>query len=276
MKLNQLVGWKTAPSVKLREVSYRGGFHDMTISTGGVQVFPRLVAAEHHEAFAEERVSSGVPQLDQLLGGGLDRGTSVLLLGPAGSGKSALSHQYAIQEAKRGGKSVVYTFDEGIGTVFARARSLGLDLETAVKSGMIRIQQIDPAELSPGEFSQQVRDEVEKNGARTILIDSVNGYLHAIPQSDAPLARMHELLSYLNERGVATLLVLAQHGIVGTTMTTPLDVSYLADTVLVLRFFESQGRVRRAISAGSGRRASRSASSSFSRSMRNSRVLTST
>lgn len=234
--------------IKLREAAFRGGYHDMSINRGGVVVFPRLVAAEHREAFSVEQVKSGVPQVDQLLGGGLDRGTSVLLMGPAGSGKSALSHQYAVHEAKNGGRAVVYTFDEGIGTVFGRARSLGIDLETHADSGAIRIQQIDPAELAPGQFVHLVRKDVEEHGVRMIVIDSLNGYLHAMPEEHFLVAQLHELLSYMRQQGVLAILVVAEHGFLGP-MKGPLDVSYLADTVILTRYFEADGRVRKAISA---------------------------
>jgi circadian clock protein KaiC len=233
--------------VKLRESDFRGGYHDMTISRRGVEVFPRLIAAEHHEPFAADSVLSGVPQLDALLGGGLERGTSVLLMGPAGSGKSALSHQYAIAEARRGAKVSVYTFDEGMGTLFARSRALGLELEAQVKEGRVRIQQIDPAELSPGQFVHVVRRDVEQEGVRLVIIDSLNGYLHAMPEEHFLVAQLHELLSYLRQQGVLAIMVVAEHGFLGP-MKGPVDVSYLADTVVLTRYFEAAGRVRKALS----------------------------
>lgn len=232
---------------KMRESDFRAGYHDMTIRRGGVEVFPRLVAAEHHEPFPAQQVSSGVAQLDALLGGGLDRGTSVLLMGPAGSGKSVLSQQYAVAEAVRGVPSVLYTFDEGLGTVFQRAASLGIPLQSHVEAGTIRIQQVDPAELPPGQFAQLVRRDVER-GVRLVVIDSLNGYLHAMPEEHFLVPQLHELLTFLRQQGVLTILVVAQHGFLGQ-MKGPLDVSYLADTVLLTRFFEAEGRVRRAISA---------------------------
>jgi circadian clock protein KaiC len=212
-----------------------------------VQVFPRLVAAEHHEEFAADKVSSGVPQVDQLLGGGLDRGTSALLMGPAGSGKSALSHQYAVTEAQHGRKVAMYTFDEGMGTLLERARSLGVELETHVKAGTIRVQQIDPAEMAPGQFVHAVRKDVEEHGVRLVIIDSLNGFLHAMPEEHFLVAQLHELLSYLRQQGVLAILVVAQHGFIGQ-MKGPMDVSYLADTVILTRYFEAGGRVRKAIS----------------------------
>ncbi len=233
--------------VKLREVAFRGGYHDMTIRDQGVIVFPRLVAAEHHEPFKYELLSSGVPEFDTLLGGGLDRGTSALFMGPAGSGKSALATQYAVATAERGEQAVLYTFDEGLGTLFARSHALGLELEKYVQSGLIRVQQIDPAELSPGEFTSMVRKEVEQNRTRMVVIDSLNGYVHSMPEEQFLMAQLHELLSYLRQHGVLTIMVVAQHGFLGN-MSAPVDVSYLADTVILSRYFEARGRVRKAIS----------------------------
>jgi circadian clock protein KaiC len=232
--------------VKLRGVAATEGFHDFAIRRGGVVVFPQIPVPDGAPKNPEP-VRSGIEQLDALLGGGLSWGTTTLVIGPSGSGKSTLASQYLAENEPA--PAAVFLFEERLRTYVDRCDALGMRLSDQIASGRIRTHQVEPGELSPGEFSQRVRDEVERHGARTVLIDSINGYLHAIPQSDTPLARMHELLSYLNERGVATLIVLAQHGIVGTAMTTPLDVTYLADTVIVLRFFEAQGRVRRAISA---------------------------
>jgi circadian clock protein KaiC len=232
---------------KLRECEFRGGYHDMLIQRGGVAVFPRLVASEHQDPSEGGVFKSGVPELDTLLGGGLDRGTSVLVMGPAGSGKSALSQQYAVAAAERGETASLYSFDEGLSTAFARASSLGIDLAKHVRSGTIRVRQVDPAELSPGEFVEAVRRDVEDHNSRLVVIDSLNGYLHAMPEEHFLVAQMHELLSYLRQRGVLTILVVAQHGFLGK-MSGPIDVSYLADTVVVTRFFEAEGRVRKAIS----------------------------
>ena len=234
--------------VKLRGVRYRGGYHDFGILTGGIRVFPRLVAAEHHEAFVPGPISSGVPGLDSLLGGGLDRGTSTLLLGPAGVGKSVLGTQYALTAARQGERADVYIFDEGLQTFFARADGLGMGIREHVEVGRIRVQQLDPTELSPGEFDHLVRDAVEREGARIVVIDSLNGYLNAMAEGRFLLAQLHELLSYLRQRGVVTLLTMAQHGLVGERMDAPIDVSYLADTVLLLRYFEAAGQLRQAIS----------------------------
>jgi circadian clock protein KaiC len=231
--------------VKLRGIPATEGFHDFAIRRGGVIVFPQIPVPTP-EPLVPDPVRSGIEELDTLVGGGLTLGTTTLVIGPSGSGKSTLAMQYIA--ANDPAPAAVFLFDERLRTYAQRGDALGMRISERLASGLLHVHQIEPGELSPGEFSTRVHDEVERQGARTVLIDSINGYLHAIPQSDAPLARMHELLSYLNERGVSTLIVLAQHGIVGTAMTTPLDVSYLADTVLVLRFFEAQGRVRRAIS----------------------------
>jgi circadian clock protein KaiC len=233
--------------IKMRGIQFRGGYHDFTIAKGGLEIFPRLVAAEHHAHFVEEFAPSGNDELDKLLGGGLERGTNALLLGSAGVGKSSLALNYAIAAAGRGEHSVIFAFDEGRGTVEARARTLGLPLQEKLDSGLIRFQQIDPAELSPGEFAANVRRSVEVDGARLVVIDSLNGYLNAMPDERFLILQMHELLSYLGQCGVLTILVLAQHGLVGP-MDTPLDISYLSDSVIMLRYFEVGGTVRRALS----------------------------
>lgn len=233
--------------VKMRGIQFRGGYHDFTIKKGGLEIHPRLVAAEHHRKFDAEVASSGIAELDKLLGGGLERGTNALLIGGAGVGKSSIALTYAIAAAARGEHAVFFAFDEGRGTAEARARTLGLPLQAALDSGKIRFQQIDPAELSPGEFATVVRLSVEVDGAKIIIIDSLNGYLNAMPDERFLILQMHELLSYLGQQGVLTLLVLAQHGLVGP-MQTPLDMSYLSDAVLMLRYFEADGAVRRALS----------------------------
>lgn len=233
--------------VKMRGIDFRGGFHDFTIEKGGLAIFPRLVAAEHHTDFAGEYVSSGNADLDRLLGGGLERGTNALLIGSAGVGKSSLALTYAIAAAHRGERAAFFAFDEGRGTLEARARTIGLPLGPALEQGLIRFQQIDPAELSPGEFAANVRKSVEVEGAQVVIIDSLNGYLNSMPDGRFLILQMHELLTYLNQQGVLTLLVLAQHGLVGP-MDTPLDISYLSDSVLMLRYFEHSGMVRRALS----------------------------
>jgi circadian clock protein KaiC len=233
--------------VKMRGIQFRGGFHDFTIEKGGLHIYPRLVAAEHRKRFAGDFTLSGNAELDKMLGGGLERGTNALFIGAAGVGKSSLALTYVIAAAERGEHSVFYAFDEGRGTLEARARTIGLALEPALASGLVRIQQIDPAEMSPGAFAATVRHSVEVGGARVIVIDSLNGYLNAMPDERFLILQMHELLSYLGQLGVLTILVLAQHGLVGP-MDTPLDMSYLSDSVVMLRYFEVAGVVRRALS----------------------------
>jgi len=234
--------------VKLRGSRYRGGFHDFKIETGGVVVYPRLVAAEHRHEFQRGLITSGVAELDALLGGGLDKGSSTLVLGPAGSGKSSIAAQFAAASAERGEHAASFLFDEGVNTYLSRAAGLGREMRQQVESGHMSLQQVDPAELSPGEFAYFVRRAVDRDGARVVVIDSLNGYLQAMPDERFLTVQMHELLTYLNQQGVVTLLVMAQHGFMGANMGTPVDVSYLADTVLMLRFFEAAGAVRRAIS----------------------------
>lgn len=231
--------------VKLRGVKFRGGYHDFKIEFGGLVVFPRLVAAEHETAFLQARMTSGNDQLDAIVGGGFDAGTSTLLIGPAGSGKSAIVTTCAVTAAARGDKPVLFMFDENRAVAFSRARSIGLPLAEHVEAGRAVARQIDPAELSPGEFTALVCAEVDR-GARMVVIDSLNGYLTAMPQERFLVVHMHELLTYLAHRGVLTFLVLAQHGMIGT-MDTPVDITYLADTVLSTRYFEVDGQVRKAI-----------------------------
>jgi circadian clock protein KaiC len=230
---------------KLRGVRFREGYHDYTIVTGGLRVFPRLLAAEHHADFPREPVPSGLKELDGLLGGGLDRGTTTLILGPAGTGKSTLALQYAVQMASRGERGLVFTFDESLGIMLKRAKALGLDLEKYVKNGGVGVQQVDPAELSPGEFACLVQRHVEE-GTRLVVIDSLNGYLNAMPGEKYLNNQLRELSSYLNQQGVVTILILAQHGLVAAG-DSPVDLSYLADTVLTLRFFETAGEVKQAL-----------------------------
>jgi circadian clock protein KaiC len=231
----------------MRGIAFRGGFHDFTIEHGGLSIYPRLVAAEHHKEFHCEPTPSGSGEFDALLGGGLHRGTSALLIGGAGVGKSTVALTYAVAAANRGEHAVIFAFDEGLGTIYARCDSLKIPLREHVEAGRISIQQIDPAEMSPGEFVSRVRAAVETSRARVIVIDTLNGYLNAMPDERFLVLQMHELLSYLNQLGVVTILVLAQHGLMGP-MQTPLDISYLSDTVVMLRYFEAEGEVRRAVS----------------------------
>lgn len=235
--------------LKIRGRSYRGGYHDFIIRRGGLTVFPRLVASEHHDEFPAEDISSGLPKLDSLLGGGLRRGTNSLLLGPAGAGKSTIMTQFVYTSAmERGENAAIFTFEESLSTLLARSEALGIGLEEGIENGKITVQLINPAELSPGEFAQRVRNAVEIDGAKMVVIDSLNGYLNAMPEERFLIIQLHELLSYLGQRGVVTILVMAQHGLLGNHMLTPVDASYLADTVILLRFFEIHGEVRQAIS----------------------------
>ncbi|AMN41197.1 ATPase domain-containing protein [Rhodoplanes sp. Z2-YC6860] len=233
--------------IKMRGIEFRGGFHDFSIKQGGLEIYPRLIAAEHHTPFTGDFTPSGNLELDKLLGGGLERGTNALVIGSAGVGKSSLALTYAIAGAERGEHVVYFAFDEGRGTLEARARTLGLRLEPALQSGCLRFQQIDPAEMSPGEFAANVRSSIESDCAKIIVIDSLNGYLNAMPDGRFLILQMHELLSYIGQQGVLCILVLAQHGLVGP-MDTPLDISYLSDAVVMLRYFEYGGHVRRALS----------------------------
>ncbi|MFS2152673.1 ATPase domain-containing protein [Rhizobium sp. Rhizsp42] len=232
---------------KLRGVDFTAGYHDFTIRKGGLEIYPRLIAAAHHADFSGEVTASGVVELDRLLGGGPRRGTSTLLTGPAGCGKTTIALQYLFAACERGEPSIVYEFDERIGTLLARAKAFSLDLQPHIDSGLLVVEQIDPAEISPGEFAARVRGEVEARGARVVVIDSLNGYLAAMPQEQHLILQMHELLSYLSQKGVVTFLINPQNGLVGS-MSTNLNVSYVADTVVLLRFFEAEGRVRKAIS----------------------------
>ena len=234
--------------MKLRGSHFRGGYHDFTIREGGIVVFPRLVASEHSEPFDRERIKSGVTALDALLGGGPDRGTSTLLMGPAGSGKSTIAVQYAVAAAERGDHAVIFAFDESLATLKARTEALGVRFTEGLDAGQVKVQQVDPAELSPGEFVGLVRESVENNNARVVVIDSLNGYMNAMPEEQFLTAQLHELLTYLGRQGVTTLMVVAQHGMVGAQMQSPIDTSYLADSVVLLRYFEYAGKVKKAIS----------------------------
>ena len=233
--------------IKYRAQSFRGGFHDFVIRRGGAHVFPRLVAAEHRRNFTRNRVTSGIAGLDNVLGGGVEQGSSTLLLGPAGVGKSLITLQFIDQAIRNGGKAAMFIFDEELGLLFDRAKPLGFDLAAMRDAGHLMIAQLDAAELSPGEFSQKVRDAVQDGEVRTLVIDSLNGYQAAMPQENSLILHIHELLQYCNRRGVSTFLTVAQHGMVGD-MKTPVDVTYLADSVILLRFFEAEGSVRRAVS----------------------------
>ncbi len=233
--------------IKYRGRKFRGGFHDFVIETGGVRVFPRLVAAEHKPGFARDLVTTENKPLDALLGGGIERGSSVLILGPAGTGKSLLALNFVAAAIAKGERAAMFVFDEELGLLFDRAKGVGIDLPSLVKDDKLVIEQIDAAELTPGELSARVRRCVEVHGARTVVIDSLNGYQASMPEENALVLHMHELLQYLNRHGATTFLTIAQHGLVGD-MKSPVDLTYLADTVVLLRYFEATGQVRRAIS----------------------------
>lgn len=231
---------------KYRASTFRGGYHDFAIKTGGVEVFPRLVAADHRKVFTRDLVTSGVPELDQLFAGGLNKGTSALLLGPAGAGKTLISLQYIYAALQRGEKAAAFLFDEEIQLLLSRVRAIGMEFEPYVASGQLFLQQVDAAELSPGELAHSVRAQVD-DGVSILSIDSLNGYNLAMPQEQFLVLHLHELLSYLNRSGVLTFMTLAQHGMLDS-LESPVDITYISDTVVLLRFFESEGRVRRAIS----------------------------
>ena len=238
---------RRARVMKYRGVKFRGGYHDVTIATGGVNVFPRLVASEHRSNFVRHTMSSGIAGFDQLLGGGIESGSSTLILGPAGTGKSLATIVFIAAAVARGEKAALFVFDEELGLLFSRMKGLGIDLGEMHRNGNLFIEQVDAAELSPGEFAHRVRRRVDEDQIKTVVIDSLNGYQAAMPEENSLILHMHELLQYLNRRGAATFMTVAQHGLVGD-MKAPVDVTYLADTVILLRYFEALGNVRRAIS----------------------------
>jgi circadian clock protein KaiC len=233
---------------KLRGSRFREGFHDYCIKRGGVEVYPRLVAAEHLLAFKPAQLKSGIAELDTLLGGGLDSGTSTLLLGPAGCGKSTIAVRYAISSVEQGACAALFAFDETLATLVKRGKGLGLDIQQHVDSGKLVLRQVDPAELSPGQMIHEIRQLVEKQNLKLLIIDSLNGFLNAMPGEKFLAMQLHELLTYVGQKGIITLMTVAQHGFVGTNIDTPVDVSYLADTVLLFRYFEAAGEVRQALS----------------------------
>lgn len=237
--------------MKLRGQRYRSGLHDFNIATGGLEVFPRLIASEHTDSRPLQTLKGDVADLDRLLGGGLEFGTSTLLVGPAGSGKSSVAISYARAAAEQGYRAALFTFDERIEVLLRRTDGLGIDLHPFLESGLLTIQQIDPAELSPGEFAHIIRKAVDgEDGhppAKLVMIDSLNGYLHAMPDERFLTSQLHEMLTYLGHKGVITCLLMAQHGMIGR-MESPIDTTYLADTVIMFRYFEADGNVRQAIS----------------------------
>ncbi len=234
--------------LKYRGVKFRGGYHDYVIERGGLIVYPRLIASEHRVAPSLKRVASGVVELDQLLGGGLERGTSTLIVGAAGTGKSTLAAQFTASTANEGNRAALFVFDESVHTLLSRVRGAGISLDKVVEDGSVTIRQIDPAELSPGEFVHAIRHAVEEHEASVIVIDSLNGYLNAMPDERFLVIQLHELLTYLGQKDVATILIGAHAGLIGTAMQSPVDASYLADAVILMRYYELRGEVRQAIS----------------------------
>ena len=233
--------------VKMRGVAYRGGAHDLTLDTGGIHVYPRLIAAEHRGDVDSTSVGTGTAAFDQILGGGLARGSNTLLIGPSGVGKTTTAMSAVVAALKRGERVQYYLFDEGLGTLLHRCTALGMDVRPAIEAGQLHLMPLDPAEVSPGRFSNMVRDAIETDGAAMVVIDSLNAYMQSMPGAKFLLLQMHELLSYLNQRGVVTLLVLGQHGLVGEGRSD-VDLSYLSDAIVLYRFFESQGMLRKAMS----------------------------
>jgi circadian clock protein KaiC len=234
--------------LKFRGSDFASGYHDFAIRRDGITVFPRLVAANHGADFKRSLIASGIASLDTLLGGGIERGTSTLLVGPPGSGKSTIALQYAAAAAARGDHAASFVFDENKAALLARSAGIGLKISEGTGAGQIMLRQIDPVEISPGEFAAAVRSSVEDDGARVVIIDSLNGYLNAMASDNYLTAQLHELLSYLNNKGATTFMVVAQHGMLGANTTSPVDASYLADSVVMLRYFEHEGGVKKAIS----------------------------
>lgn len=233
--------------IKLRGSAYREGFHDYTIAHGGLVVYPRLIASEHSIPFDSEKVKSCLPALDQMFGGGINRGSSTLLIGPSGSGKSTLAMMYAYAAAKRGDRAIVYVFDEVLRTAQDRMDGLGMPVRDQIARGTLSMSQVDPAELSPGEFASHIREDVETKDTRVVVIDSLNGFLSSMPGEHDLTLHLHELLAFLNQKGVVTFLIFTQHGLIGT-MQSEIDVSYLSDTVVLLRYYEAEGEIRQLIS----------------------------
>ncbi|HTQ80969.1 MAG TPA: ATPase domain-containing protein, partial [Thermoanaerobaculia bacterium] len=239
--------------IKMRGVAFRGGVHDFLIRKGGLDIFPRLVASDHPAEFMGVEVSSGLESLDSLLGGGLLKGSSTLLLGPAGSGKSSVAIQFVIAAAKRGERSALFLFDETKAMLQTRCRKLGMALDPYIEAGLVSLQQVEPAELSPGEFASIIRKAIEGRDAdhgpaKLVLIDSLNGYLNSMSEEKQLISQLHELFKYTNQQGILMLVTLSQSGLAGMGMRSPIDSTYLADTVLMFRFFEIFGRIRKAIS----------------------------
>jgi circadian clock protein KaiC len=238
---------RQAEIIKLRGTAYREGLHDYTIAEGGVHVYPRLVASEHNASFHGERIQSELPTLDKMFGGGISRGSSTLLIGPSGSGKSTLAMVYAFSAALRGDRAIVYAFDEVLRTAQDRAEGLGMPVRKEIARGTLAMSQVNPAELSPGQFASQIREDVETKDTRVVVIDSLNGFLMSMPGEQDLNLHLHELIAFLNQKGVVTFLIYTQHGLIGN-MQTEVDVSYLADTVIMLRHFEAEAEIRQVLS----------------------------
>jgi len=234
--------------IKLRGVDFRGGYHDFTIRRGGIELYPRLIAARDRGEGGDGHLASGIGEIDALLGGGLELGSSTLIMGPAGVGKSTLATQYALAAANRGERSAIFIFDESRRSLLKRSTAVGLDMTRSLQSDLIKVQQVDPAELAPGEFANLVRLAVERDNAKVLIIDSLNGYLNAMPEERFLTLHLHEMLTFLGDHGVATILVMAQHGLIGSNMISSVDVSYLADCVVLLRYYEAEGELHKAIS----------------------------
>lgn len=232
---------------KMRGMNFRGGYHDFVIRHGGIDVFPRLVAADYAKPFKRETLSTGLAALDALLAGGLHRGTSTLVLGPAGTGKSTLASQCVVAAAQQGERGALFTFDENVGTLIERCNAVGMDISRHIKNGKVHLEQVDPTSLTPGQFAHRIKESVLKEDFRMVVIDSLNGYMNAAPSDKFLSLHLHELLAFLSHRGVVSILTVAQIGMMGP-MQGPLDVTYLADTVVLLRFFESMGRVKKSVS----------------------------
>jgi circadian clock protein KaiC len=233
---------------KYRGSDFRSGYHDYAIRRGGLEIFPRLIAAEYRRTSSRAQLDSDIPGLDAMLGGGIERGTSTLLLGAAGTGKSTLAAMFAARAAARGQNTAMFLFDESQNTLLSRMAGLGADLEQHRKSGAVKIQQIDPAELSPGEFGHCIKRAVLEDDVSIVVIDSLNGYLQSMPDEQFLIIHLHELLTFLGQHGVATILISAHQGLIGAAMSSPIDASYLADSIVLLRYFELEGEVRQAIS----------------------------